>query len=158
MPDGIESYSDKPNNKRSDKHQSSDKFEICNNSTQGLARTLTQDASIDTPVKTATKPDTETKNARKGPNEVFELQPKYLWHNLWAEGSSLSPTTAEWSEMAAPLPHPPLSETSNPILNKAITDNPDLFQMLTPIKVDIFESLLKNHPNLAFVQSVCAGL
>ena len=60
--------------------------------------------------------------------------------------------------MAAPLPRPPLSETSNPILNKTITDNPDLFQVLTPIKVDIFESLLKNHPNLAFIQSMCAGL
>ena len=137
-------------------HPTNSKF--VTNSTQGLARTLTQDASIDTPVKTATKPDTETKNARKGPNEVFRLQPKYLWHNLWTEGSSLSATTTEWSETAAPLPCPPLSETSSPILNKTITDNPDLFQVLTPIKVDVFESLLKNHPNPAFVQSMCTGL
>ena len=100
----------------------------------------------------------EAKTVRKGPNEAYGLQPKYLCHNLWTEGSSLSPTTVEWSEMALPLPHPPLSETSNPILNKTIADNPDLFQVLTPIKVDVFKSLLKDHPNLAFVQSVCLGL
>ena len=124
------------------------------------AKTLTLGASIVTPVKAATKLDMEVKTARKGPNEVFGLQPKYLCHNLWDKGSTLSPTTAEWSEMALPLPCPPLSETSNPILNKTIADNPDLFQVFTSIKVDIFESLLKNHPNPAFVQleSVCMGL
>ena len=124
------------------------------------AKTLTLGASIVTPVKAATKPDMEVKTARKGPNEVFGLQPKYLCHNLWDKDSTLSPTTAEWSEMALPLPHPPLSETSNPILNKTIADNPDLFQVFTSIKVDVFESLLKNHPNPAFVQleSVCMGL
>ena len=123
-----------------------------------LAKTLTWDASTDITAKTATKLDMEEKIARKGPNEVFGLQPKYLCHNLWTKGSTLSPTTVEWSETALPLPHPPLSETSNLLLNKTIADNPDLFQVLTPIKIDVFKSLLKNHLNLAFVQSVCTGL
>ncbi|KAF9455248.1 hypothetical protein BDZ94DRAFT_1139344, partial [Collybia nuda] len=35
---------------------------------------------------------------------------------------------------------------------------PDLFKIITPIKVDIFQSLLVNHPNPEFVQSVCDGL
>ena len=123
-----------------------------------LAKTLTQDAYTDITARTATKLDMEAKTARKGPNEVFGLQPKCLHHNLWTEGSILSPTTAEWSETALPLPHPPLSETSNPLLNKTIVDNPDLFQVLTPIKADVFKSLLKNHPKLAFIQPVCTGL
>ena len=123
-----------------------------------LAKTLTLGASTITSAKTATKQDTGAKTARKGPNEVFGLQPEYLCHILWNEGSTLSPTTVEWSETALPLPCPPLSETSNPILNKPIAGNPDLFQVLTPIKVDVFESLLKNHFNPAFIQSVCMGL
>ncbi|KAF8803884.1 hypothetical protein BYT27DRAFT_7024708, partial [Phlegmacium glaucopus] len=83
---------------------------------------------------------------------------KYLRHNLWEESSIRSPTTAEWSECATPLPRPPITETSNPIIQKTITDNPTLFQITTPIKVDTFENLLNHHPNQPFVKSVCAGL
>ena len=100
----------------------------------------------------------ETKHVRKGPNEIFGLQPKYLRHNLWQKDAVLSPTTAEWSETAKPLPRPSLSEILNPISSKTIADNPNLFQVRTPIKVDMFESLLEHHPNPSFVQSICAGL
>jgi hypothetical protein len=93
-----------------------------------------------------------------GPDEIFGLQPKYLRHNLWEEGSALSPTTAEWSERARPLPRPSHSEVSNPVMTKTIADNPDLFKVHTPIKIDVFESLLKDHPNPNFVKSVCTGL
>ncbi|KAF8809075.1 hypothetical protein BYT27DRAFT_7222633 [Phlegmacium glaucopus] len=100
--------------------------------------------------------------AWQGASEVYGLQPKYLWHNLWhnlwENSSMLSPTTAEWSEYATPLPRPPVSETTNPIIHKMITDNPDLFQIVTPIKIDVFKKLLINHPNQPFIQSVCAGL
>lgn len=102
--------------------------------------------------------DTSRKIARSGPSEIFGLQPKYLRHNLWEEGSSLSPTTAEWSERACPLPRPPAAVVSDPILSKTISDNSDLFQVNTPINVDVFESLLQRHPNPAFVSSVCTGL
>lgn len=125
---------------------------------QGPARTLTQTASTATSVETAKKPDTEKTTAPLGVNDIYGLQPKYLRHNLWDQGSSLSPTTAEWSETARPLPRPPPAEVLNPIVFKTITDNPDLFQVHTPIKVDIFEALLKNHPNPPFVKSVCDGL
>ena len=102
--------------------------------------------------------DTDHGIARTTPNEVYGLQPKYLRHNLWDNGSSLSPTTAEWSEHAKPLPRPPLSELSNPVSSKTIASFPHLFQIQTSIKVDIFENLLKDHPNLSFVKSVCDGL
>ena len=36
--------------------------------------------------------------------------------------------------------------------------NPHLFKIVTPIKVDQFEDLLKTHPNRPFVDSVCYGL
>ena len=91
-------------------------------------------------------------------SEIFGLQPKYLRHNLWNENSTLSPTTAEWSEHAKPLPRPPISEILDPISSKTIANHPHLFKIHTPIKVDVFERLLKDHPNPLFVKSVCQGL
>ena len=98
------------------------------------------------------------KTVRTEASEVYGLQPKYLRHNLWDQGSSLSPTTAEWSEHALPLPRPRLSELMNTTVAKTVKDNPHLFQVKTPVKVDVFESLLQHHPNPLFVKSVCAGL
>ncbi|KAF8804743.1 hypothetical protein BYT27DRAFT_7225344 [Phlegmacium glaucopus] len=104
--------------------------------------------NIDTFAKVVEKPVTPRSTVWQGANEVYGLQPKYLQHNLWESSSSLSPTTAEWSEYAAPLPRPPISETTNHTIHKTITDNPELFQI----------KLLVNHPNQPFIQSVCAGL
>ena len=128
------------------------------NLTQVPAKNQITTASIDMSAKSAIKPAMDRKIVRKGASEVYGLQPKYLRHNLWQEGSAPSPTTAEWSEHACPLPRPPLSEVFHPVAAKTTADNPDLFQIVTPIKVDVFESLLKDHPNPAFVQSICAGL
>ena len=36
--------------------------------------------------------------------------------------------------------------------------NPDLFKIITPIWVDVFEGYLASHPNQEFVKSVCKGL
>jgi hypothetical protein len=77
-----------------------------------------------------------------GASEIYGLQPKYLRHNLWEEGAALSPTTAEWTEHVRPLPCPSFAELFNPIVSETTADNPDLFQVHTPIKVDVFESLL----------------
>jgi len=84
--------------------------------------------------------------------------PKYLRYNLWNSNSPFSPSIAEWSETASPLPRPPLSETSNPIALKTIADNPSLFRIVTPINVDRLQELLSDHPNPSFVSSVCIGL
>ncbi|PIL33308.1 hypothetical protein GSI_04758 [Ganoderma sinense ZZ0214-1] len=46
----------------------------------------------------------------------------------------------------------------DPVVNATLTARPDLFQIVTPIKVDVFESLLVDHPNQPFVRSVCRGL
>ena len=91
-------------------------------------------------------------------NEVHGLQPKYLRHNLWNEGLSMSPATAEWSEHASPLPRPSITEYTNYSAKKTISEHPELFQVRTPINVDVFEALLKDHPNPLFVKSVCTGL
>ena len=128
------------------------------NSTMVPARIPIQSANIATSAKTAKKQDTERKTVRQHPSELYGLQPKYLRHNLWNDTAPLSLTSADWTEKAAPLPRPPLAEMTNPAVADTIAKHPDLFQITTPIRVDIFESLLTQHPNQAFVQSVCAGL
>jgi hypothetical protein len=81
-----------------------------------------------------------------------------LRYNLWYPDALLTPTIAEWSETAVPLPPPPLAEIDDPISCQTISENPSLFKIVTPINVDRFQELLANHPNPLFVESVCAGL
>ena len=127
-------------------------------STLEPANTPMMSASTCMHAKSVENLTTGRRTARTGPSEIYGLQPKYLRHNLWEESSSLSQTTAEWSERARPLARPGLSEYANSAAVKTILDNPDLFQVRTPIIVDVFESLLRDHPNPAFVNSVCVGL
>jgi hypothetical protein len=97
------------------------------NSTSGLANNRNSVASTVTSANVVKNSVTLGTTAQKGASEVYGLQPKYLHHNLWEDNSALSPTTAEWSEQAQPLPHVPFSEVLNPITSKTISDNPALF-------------------------------
>ena len=84
--------------------------------------------------------------------------PKYLRYNIWDPDGNLPTSTTEWTETALPLPRPPLDELSDQTTIDTITRNPDLFKVVSPIKVDVFERLLDDHPNQPFVHSVCDGL
>jgi hypothetical protein len=64
--------------------------------------------------------------------------------------------TADWTATARPRPRPLPNELANITNRNTISANPHLFNVLTPINIDKFESLLKNHPT--FVRSVVAGL
>ncbi|KAG2348112.1 DNA/RNA polymerase [Suillus weaverae] len=66
--------------------------------------------------------------------------------------------TALWTETAEPLPRPPPDEFLNLHALQTIEENPSLFVVSTPIKIDVFESLLLDHPNQPFVHSVITGL
>ncbi|KAH7918235.1 hypothetical protein BV22DRAFT_1186828 [Leucogyrophana mollusca] len=63
-----------------------------------------------------------------------------------------------WTETAEALLRPPSHEFNNLGALHTIALHPDLFQVSTPINVDLFESLLSSHPNHPFVISVCRGL
>ncbi len=86
------------------------------------------------------------------------LQPKYWQYNLWRADNQKPMTTTKWSEMAIPLPRPPNLELENTVANDTITSHAHLFNVKTPINVDVFQSLLFHHPNRPFVDSVLAGL
>ncbi|KAG2047273.1 hypothetical protein BDR06DRAFT_862497, partial [Suillus hirtellus] len=55
------------------------------------------------------------------------------------------------------VPSPPLSLTDTDVTH-TVANHPELFCIVTPIKVDHFEELLSNHPNQPFVRSVCRAL
>ena len=77
---------------------------------------------------------------------------------VWDQGVSARSRTVQWTEFADPLPRPPADEFMNREALDTIASRPDLFQVSTPIEVDRFEALLADHPNPAFVRSVCIGL
>ena len=89
---------------------------------------------------------------------ALELQPKYLWHNVWDGNDYFSRLSTDWSETVKPLPNIPKSELLNLAVMKTIKDNPSLFDIIMPINVDCFELLLESHLNQPFVRSVCHGL
>jgi hypothetical protein len=88
---------------------------------------------------------------------VHGIKPKYLRYNIWDPDSDFTPNTSDWTRTAAPLVGPPQSELDNDIVTKTINENPNLFKIVTPVRVDVFETYLSSHPNQAFVKSVCRG-
>jgi hypothetical protein len=138
LPDGVKSNSKQPNFKKPSSIQTNNKPEICNKFNIGTCKNSDADYKYWHICKNCKKSSIPKRTVPLVPYEIHGLQPEYLCHNLWKDTLSLSPTTAEWSETAHPLPHPPLKEISNPIALKTITDNPSLFQVKTPIIIDIF--------------------
>ncbi|RDB17203.1 hypothetical protein Hypma_002007 [Hypsizygus marmoreus] len=96
--------------------------------------------------------------AKSRAEQIHGLRPNYLRYNLWNVDASFSSNTSDWTERAKPLPSVPIDELLNPITSQTITQNPHLFRIVTPINVDVFESLLHDHPNPTFIASVCRGL
>ena len=90
--------------------------------------------------------------------ELYGMRPKYLRYNIWDLEGNMAKTTAKWTETAKPLPRPPPVQLMHPIVADTVSKNPELFKIVTPIKVGVFENLLNDHPNQAFVKSVCNGL
>jgi hypothetical protein len=83
--------------------------------------------------------------------------PRYLRHNVYRDDGLRTRTCAEWTEVARPLASIPTTEFNNVVANETIGQHGDLFQITTPIKVDVLERLLVRHPNPLFVQSVLNG-
>jgi len=158
MPDGVECGSSNSTKRKGSANSGSSKSDICNKFNAGTCKSSDSECKYRHVCKECQKPGQQGENVRRRANEVYGLQPKYLRHNLWEESPSLSLTCAKWTEHALPLPQPPLTELLNPIISKTITDNLDLFQIVTPINIVAFEELLSLHPNQLFVWSVCTGL
>jgi hypothetical protein len=116
-------------------------------------------ASINMPVwDAATQVTEEQPVPSQSEVEVFGIRPKYLRYNLWSLDSDPKLTVAEWTQRARPLQGPSLSEFANTQACRTITDYPDLFKIVTPVKVAKLRALTASHPNRPFVESVLEGL
>lgn len=132
------------------------------NGTEGFVRNLTQTVSKPTVV---TEEDVgeiikDPNVARRGKldNQVIAQGQRFRRKYIWGHDRSVVSRTALWTETAQPLPSPPLNEFDNQDALHTISTHSHLFKIVTPINVDRFESLLRDHPNPDFVHSVCLGL
>jgi hypothetical protein len=115
-------------------------------------------ARTDTSALSAKSQDTSSATARREKDLKLGLHPKYLRYNTWDPHDGLSPSSADWTITAPPIPPIPEKEILNPVVAKTVNEHPELFKVVTPINVDQFENLLQSHPNRPFVESVCKGL
>ncbi|TDL26834.1 hypothetical protein BD410DRAFT_707375, partial [Rickenella mellea] len=85
-------------------------------------------------------------------------RPRWSRNLLWEETDTFGPPSYTTSLYDPPFPPAPNENYLPAPLVATVRSRPDLFKVVTPIKVDVFEELLKDHPNQPLVQSVCRGL
>lgn len=84
--------------------------------------------------------------------------PKYLRYNYYNYSMPLLRTLVQWSLTAKPLPILSSDKLSNTRATKTLAEHPDLFKIITPINVNLFQQLVTSHPNQPFVVSVIKSL
>jgi hypothetical protein len=89
-------------------------------------------------------------------NELWQTVPQFAKGTCLDSQMAVSAALA--TESADSLPPPPQLSDLNAAAYATIRSHPDLFKIVTPIKVDRFEEYLKDHPNREYVDSVCCGL
>ena len=85
-------------------------------------------------------------------------RPRHRRGLIWSPTDATFSPTARSTEYTLPVPEPPLHERVGSDAAQTIAKHPELFKVVTPIDVDRFEQLLEDHPNPAFVSSVCRSL
>jgi hypothetical protein len=98
----------------------------------------------------------------RSPKKTTTLRKSLLRHHsptlIWQTSDSPKVVSAYSTLTAMPLPLPPTNELQNKVACKTIAQNPDLFKIVSPIKVYAFKKYLKDHPNQPFVKSVVYAL
>ena len=77
---------------------------------------------------------------------------------IWRACDTPKAVSAYSTLTAAPVPSVPKNELENKVALKTISENPDLFGVVSPIKADVFKKQLADHPNKSYVKSVVRGL
>ena len=76
---------------------------------------------------------------------------------IWREGDIPRTVSAYSTLTAPPLPKHPMNELKNKVACRTISQDPDLFKVITAIKPDVLEKNLEDHPNQPLVKSVIQG-
>lgn len=88
----------------------------------------------------------------------FNELPRFKRGYGWADSkSSISPSLLD-TLTAKPLPRPPSHLINDPVIQHALLKHADDIKVETPFDIDKFESLVIDHPNRPFVESVLMGL
>jgi hypothetical protein len=90
--------------------------------------------------------------------ERWSRRPRYVRNFVWSEERISLLTSAMATIYAPPCPEFPSNELSNLSALSTIRENPNLFRVVSPINLTVFERLLSMHPNTLFVRSVCNSL
>jgi len=85
-------------------------------------------------------------------------RPKWSRGFMWTPNAVPSSPSATLTEISELLPDIPDNELCNTATLATLKSHPHLFKIVTPIRVDHFESLLESHPNQLFIVSICKGL
>ncbi|EMD33084.1 hypothetical protein CERSUDRAFT_98692 [Gelatoporia subvermispora B] len=119
-------------------------------------------AVTDMPAPIASRVPTPLGHARTGridPGEsIQDRRPRYARGLLWSNMGPDIFTVADSTLCHPPLPDVPETERSDPVVNATLRQYPHLFHIVTPINIDRFDELLRDHPNRPFVKSVVRGL
>jgi hypothetical protein len=84
--------------------------------------------------------------------------PRFLRFLIWDAADCTETPLVSWTLSLPPLPSVPRSVYTNDSINATLLSHSYLFDIITPIKVDVFEALLRQHPNRPLVTSVCRAL
>ena len=89
----------------------------------------------------------------------FEVaHPRFLRNLVWDDRDVPHRSFIDVSLTHDPVPDVLPDVRSDPIIAATLAACSDLFKIVTPIKTDVFQNLLSDHPNQPFVRSVCRGL
>lgn len=87
-------------------------------------------------------------------------RPKYLRGFVWNHSHDYDRApnpSADATEYATPLPSVPVSEFSHSSITRLVTEYSSFFKIVTPVRVEVLQEILKSHPNRPLVDSVCSG-
>nr|VWO96574.1 N/A [Ganoderma boninense] len=102
--------------------------------------------------------NTSDSACKTGSTSEAVATPRFLRNLVWDDREPPARRLVDFSLTHNPLPDVPPSILNDPTINATLAVRPDLFKIVTPIKSDVFKSLLQDHPNPTFIASVVKGL
>src|SRR5258708_16174674 len=102
---------------------------------------------------------TTCSRGKKGGEEKCQDDGRRLWFMRFAfsTGKVGCSPSATYMETAFPVPAIPWSDLQYKDISDTVAKYPYLFKVITPVHAEELEHILSQHPNHAFVKSICDG-
>ena len=100
-----------------------------------------------------------SKSPNKRTADTIIEPPRFRRRYVWSDNNvNLMSPSALYTETAPPFRPPPEQLIKDPMIQTSLQHMKDFIKVETPFNVDKLESLLHDHPNQPFVESVMKGL